>query len=75
MVLKGHSLPHDVPTVELYKEMGRGDNTRPFILTIAAHLRAVISRQQQIEELKERYKNIQALACMLIVRCIGILMR
>jgi len=57
MVLKGHSLPHDVPTVELYKKTGRGDNTRPFILTIAAHLRAVISRQQQIEELKERYPD------------------
>ena len=28
MELKGHSLPHDVPIIELFKQLGKGDNTR-----------------------------------------------
>ena len=62
MVLKGHSLPHEVPTQEVYREVvaaaeeggQEGPLVRPLALAIYGHLRAVISRQQQVEEMKDR---------------------
>ena len=63
MVLKGHSLPHEVPTQEVYREVVAdteegvqgGPLVRPLALAIYSHLRAVISRQQQVQEMKDRW--------------------
>lgn len=66
MVLKGHSLPHEVPTLELYKravEEEEGE-VRPLLLTLATHLRAALSRQQQVEELREQFpEEVKDISC------------
>jgi len=65
MVLKGHSLPHEVPTLELYKRaLEEEGEVRPLLHTLATHLRAALSRQQQVEELKERFpEEVKEVSC------------
>lgn len=61
LVVKGHSLPHEVPLREVQQavteqEKGRGvDLVRPLVLAVGQHLRAVLSRQGQIQEMKDKY--------------------
>lgn len=63
IIIKGHSLPHSVPTQELYRqELAKEGHTgaavvRPLALTLAKHLRAGLSRQMQVDELKDVFKN------------------
>lgn len=72
MVLKGHSLPHEVPTQEVYREVVAdteegvqgGPLVRPLALAIYSHLRAVISRQQQVQEMKDRFPDeVKEVSC------------
>ena len=60
VVVKGHSLPHGVATQEVCKlvlggQEGAqpGELVRPLALALAKNLRAVLSRQRQVQELKE----------------------
>jgi hypothetical protein len=66
MVLRGHSLPHAVETRKLFEEFCRGmrgegsdqnlsQRISPFISEISRNLRAFLSRQQQCEELREKF--------------------
>jgi len=66
MVLRGHSLPHEVETRKLFQEFCRDmrdDGTdknlsqriSPFVNEISRNLRAFLSRRQQWEELREKF--------------------
>jgi len=59
-VLRGHTLPHSVPTRSLYEEYfededDHGKQLPPFIQAIARHLRAFLSRKHQCDQLRNRF--------------------
>eukprot|EP00092_Neocalanus_flemingeri_P036758 GFUD01040018.1.p1 GENE.GFUD01040018.1~~GFUD01040018.1.p1 ORF type:complete len:306 (-),score=87.80 GFUD01040018.1:77-946(-) len=59
-VLRGHTLPHAVPTRSLYTEYfedaeDHSEQLAPFIRSVAKHLRAFLSRKQQCDQLRERF--------------------
>jgi len=59
-VLRGHTLPHAVPTRSLYMEYFEDDDNHsqqlaPFIKSVAAHLRAFLSRKHQCDQLRKRF--------------------
>jgi hypothetical protein len=61
-VLRGHTLPHSVPTRSLYAEYfededDHGKQLPPFIQAIARHLRAFLSRKQQCDQLRNRFSE------------------
>jgi len=61
-VLRGHNLPHAVPTRSLYIEYfenadNHGDQLAPFIEAVAKHLRAFLSRKQQCDQLRNRFSD------------------
>jgi len=61
-VLRGHTLPHAVPTRSLYSEYfedteDHSDQLDPFIRSVAKHLRAFLSRKQQCDQLRERFSE------------------
>eukprot|EP00092_Neocalanus_flemingeri_P056583 GFUD01067098.1.p1 GENE.GFUD01067098.1~~GFUD01067098.1.p1 ORF type:complete len:291 (-),score=71.71 GFUD01067098.1:193-1065(-) len=59
-VLRGHNLPHAVPTRSLYTEYfedveNHSEQLAPFIRSVAKHLRAFLSRKQQCDQLRQRF--------------------
>jgi len=59
-VLRGHTLPHAVPTRSLYDEYfedvdDHSQQLAPFIKTVSRHLRAFLSRKDQCDRLRQRF--------------------
>jgi len=59
-VLRGHTLPHAVPTRSLYDEYfedvdDHSQQLAPFIKTVSKHLRAFLSRKDQCDRLRQRF--------------------
>jgi len=59
-VLRGHTLPHAVPTRSLYVEYfedsdDHSQQLAPFIQAISRHLRAFLSRKLQCDQLRQRF--------------------
>eukprot|EP00092_Neocalanus_flemingeri_P103460 GFUD01132414.1.p1 GENE.GFUD01132414.1~~GFUD01132414.1.p1 ORF type:complete len:291 (-),score=78.79 GFUD01132414.1:151-1023(-) len=59
-VLRGHTLPHAVPTRSLYREYfedadDHSEQLEPFIRSVAKHLRAFLSRKHQCDQLRESF--------------------
>lgn len=59
-VLRGHTLPHAVPTRSLYAEYfeeadDHSQQLAPFIKIVSAHLRAFLSRKHQCDQLRKRF--------------------
>ena len=58
-IMRGHTIPHEVPIRSLYSEYfedseNHAEQLAPFIKSIAAHLRAFLSRKQQCERVRKR---------------------
>jgi hypothetical protein len=60
LVVKGHSLPHEVPLREVQQAVAEQEEVRgarlirPLVTALGRHLRAVLSRQNQIQEMKDQ---------------------
>merc|ERR1719430_3115720 len=59
-VLRGHTLPHAVPTRSLYDEYfedvdDHSQQLAPFIKTVSKHLRAFLSRKDQCDRLRQTF--------------------
>jgi len=59
-IMRGHTIPHAVPIRSLYSEYfedseNHAEQLAPFIKSIAAHLRAFLSRKQQCERVRKRF--------------------
>ena len=63
IVMRGHSLPHAVPIQMLYNKHVKDNNDddkdnaakmETLLEDVCQHLRAYLSRQEQVNELKER---------------------
>lgn len=64
MFLRGHTLPHAVPTKELYNKLlakssasYQSTKLAPFLNELMRFTRAFISRQIQFQELREKFQN------------------